>query len=180
MNSSMKAAGLFTLNVWMRMCPKTPEGVSTLRARKTVGMEEATDCPAAARRLDSFRSVLAAAATAFGANNMRFAREINPDVLEIFYVYPFPGSKLHQLAVEEGLLEDGVIPREAYGEPCMPTKTLSVEQLKTMRRRALRDFTFRPMYILRTLSHTRSPREFLNYVKVGSIQAWDLITGNKS
>ena len=46
-----------------------------------------------------------------------YARALDPDVLEIFYPYPFPGTPLYRMCVEEGLLPDGQIPREAYDSP---------------------------------------------------------------
>jgi len=110
--------------------------------------------------------------------NMRFAREINPDVLEWFYIYPFPGTTLYRMAVEEGLLEDGTIPRHAYDSPALATKHLSVEELKSLRREAMRDFYLRPGIILRTLASARSPKEMMNYVRYGTLQLWDLLSGN--
>ncbi len=110
--------------------------------------------------------------------NMRFAREIDPDVLEYFYIYPFPGTELYRMAVQEGLLEDGVIPRQAYDSPAMATKNLSIEDLRRLRREAMRDFYVRPRVILRTLAGARSARELTNYIRYGSLQLWDLLTGN--
>jgi radical SAM superfamily enzyme YgiQ (UPF0313 family) len=111
--------------------------------------------------------------------NMRFAREIDPDVLEWFYIYPFPGTVLYKMAVEEGLLEDGVIPRSAYDSPAIATKHLSVDELKSLRRQAMRDFYLRPKIVLRTLKSARSPKEMLNYLRYGTLQLWDLLTGNQ-
>ncbi len=110
--------------------------------------------------------------------NMQFARDLDPDVMEIFYIYPFPGAPLYKLAVEEGLLEDGVIPKQAYGEPCMATKHLSIKELGNLRRKAMRNFYLRPKIIFRTLAAARSPKELFNYLRYGFIQFWDLVTGN--
>ncbi|MCX7016298.1 MAG: radical SAM protein [Candidatus Sumerlaeota bacterium] len=106
--------------------------------------------------------------------DMRFARAIDPDYLEIFYVYPFPGTALYEMAVAEGLLGAGTIPKAAYDAPAMPTQALGLGELEVLRRRFMRDFYLRPRIILRTLGSCRSPRELFNYVKYGAIQLWDL------
>jgi radical SAM superfamily enzyme YgiQ (UPF0313 family) len=98
---------------------------------------------------------------------MRFARELDPDILEIFYTYPFPGTPLYALCVKQGLLKEGEIPREAYSDPAMPGLYMSVEQLQRARIRAMRDFYLRPRIIVRTLRGARSPRELFNYIKAG-------------
>ena len=107
---------------------------------------------------------------------MRYARKLDPDVLEIFYAYPFPGTPLYEICVKEGLLEDGAIPLEAYDAPAVPGLHLSIEELTTLRRKAMRNFYFRPTKIFRTLSMARSPRELVNYLRVGFSQLKDLVT----
>ncbi|MBI3735866.1 radical SAM protein, partial [Candidatus Sumerlaeota bacterium] len=44
------------------------------------------------------------------AEQMEFARKLNPDVLEYFYTYPFPGTPLYDVCVKEGLIKEGDIP----------------------------------------------------------------------
>lgn len=109
--------------------------------------------------------------------DIEFAKELDPDFLEIFYPYPFPGTALYREAVAAGLLEDGSIPVEAYGLPCMPTKHLTMEQLANLRTASLRKFYMRPSYIARTLRQTRSAKELGNYVKYGLVQLKQIITG---
>jgi radical SAM superfamily enzyme YgiQ (UPF0313 family) len=108
-------------------------------------------------------------------DNIRYFRELDPDFIEIFYVYPFPGTALHEMAVREGLLAAGEIPHEAYGEPAMPSLYLSKVELADWRRRALRKLLLRPRYIGRTLLRCRSPRELANYIRFGLLQLKDLI-----
>ncbi len=108
---------------------------------------------------------------------VRFARDLNPDFLEIFYAYPFPGTKLYEICVAEGLIEPGAIPREAYADPAMPGLHLSLEQFKRLRSRAMRQFYLRPGKILKTLANARTPAEFVNYIKAGLVQLKALLTG---
>ncbi len=107
--------------------------------------------------------------------DLRFAREINPDFIEIFYVYPFPGTKLYEIAVAEGLLKEGEIPAAAYDSPAMPTLHVGIDELTKWRRRFLRRFYMRPGYIFRTISRIRSPRVLWNYMKYGVRQMLDLL-----
>ncbi|CAN5340383.1 radical SAM protein [soil metagenome] len=111
------------------------------------------------------------------ALDIEFAKELDPDYLEIFYPYPFPGTILYKEAVAAGLLEDGTIPREAYGLPAMPTKHLTMEQLANLRTQSLRKFYMRPRFIARTLGNVRSLRELNNYVKYGFLQVKQILVG---
>jgi anaerobic magnesium-protoporphyrin IX monomethyl ester cyclase len=99
--------------------------------------------------------------------NERFAREIDPDVLEVFYVYPFPGTALYEECVRLGLLGPGEIPLQAYDRPAMRALALSKEELVASRNHALRSFYLQPRVILRTLLRARSRRELMNYVRYG-------------
>ncbi len=110
------------------------------------------------------------------SESVSFAKELDPDFLEVFYAYPFKGTSLYTTAVREGLLQDGVFPVEAYSKPAMPTLTMSIEDLSGLRREMLRRFYLRPCFIIRTLWKARSPRVLLNYLKYGLIQLLDLVT----
>lgn len=99
--------------------------------------------------------------------NRRFARKAPADVLEVFYVYPFPGTTLYQVACEAGLLQDGEIPKTAYDGPCMNTLHLKKEEIAEARNWILKAFYLRPTVILRTLLRARSFRELGNYLHYG-------------
>lgn len=111
-------------------------------------------------------------------NDIEFAKRIDPDFLEIFYPYPFPGTPLYKEAVDAGLLEDGSVPKEAYGLPAMPTKHIKLEDMGNLRNEGLRKFYMRPKFILRTLRNVRSPKEFANYVRHGALQVKDIVFGS--
>jgi radical SAM superfamily enzyme YgiQ (UPF0313 family) len=106
--------------------------------------------------------------------NERFARELDPDFLEVFYPYPFPGTQLHQEVVRLGLVPRGEIPRQAYDRPAMAGLNLSREELAEARGRLLRSFYLRPRVIWRTLRRVRSWREMVNYVRYGWLQFKEL------
>ncbi len=108
-------------------------------------------------------------------NDIEFAKEVDPDFLEIFYPYPFPGTPLYKEAVEKGLLRDGEIPKEAYGMPAMATTQISLERLQKLRTQGLRKFYMRPKFIARTLSGATSLREFKNFARYGVVQLKDIV-----
>lgn len=108
-------------------------------------------------------------------NDVAFAKELDPDFLEIFYPYPFPGTPLYREAVEKGLLEDGTIPKDAYGMPAMPTRHIPMDRLAKLRTTGLREFYMRPRFIARTLRKASSPREFYNYARYGMVQLKDFL-----
>jgi radical SAM superfamily enzyme YgiQ (UPF0313 family) len=96
-----------------------------------------------------------------------FACDLDPDIVEFFYPYPFPGTPLQRQCVELGLLAPGDIPRQSYSQPAFATATLSKRELVSYRTAALRAFYVRPRKIARTLLTARSPRELRNYLRVG-------------
>jgi len=97
----------------------------------------------------------------------QFARELDPDFLEVFYPYPFPGTSLQQEAIELGLLGPDEIPDLAYSEPAMPTLHLSKADLMRQRQRVLRSFYLRPRVVARTIRAIRSYAEAKNYLQAG-------------
>ncbi len=99
-----------------------------------------------------------------------FARDLDPDLVEFFYPYPFPGTPLQRQCVELGLLLPGEIPADSYAFPAVATQTLTKPELAAYRSAALRSFYVRPRKIVRTLLGARSPRELRNYLRAGLAQ----------
>lgn len=110
-------------------------------------------------------------------DNVRLAKEIKPDFVEVFYSYPFPGTELHKIALENKLIQPGEIPLEAYANPAMGGLFLSQEQLGDYRRQALRRIYLQPRYIFQTLRKAKSPRELFQYLKFGLLTLKDLLFG---
>ncbi len=104
-----------------------------------------------------------------------FAKQLDPDFVEFFYAYPFEGTEMYVIAANEGLLERGQFPLSAYSKPAIPSKYLTLDRISEMRPEALRSYYMRWPVISRTLRHTRSPRVFLNYAKLGIRQLADLL-----
>lgn len=111
---------------------------------------------------------------------LEFARQIEPDVVEFFYAYPFEGTEMYVTAANNGLIERGDFPISAYSKPAMPTMHLSMERLAEMRGEALKDFYLRWPVISRTLKRARSPKTLLNYARFGMAQLTDLVTSQRN
>ncbi|MCX7044554.1 MAG: radical SAM protein [Candidatus Sumerlaeota bacterium] len=111
--------------------------------------------------------------------NIRFFKRLDADFFEIFYIYPFPGTPLYNMAVEKGLLKPGSIPRDAYSAPAMPTEALTIEELSRWRKRALRSFYFRPRYLLRTLARAAREGNLLRYMKYGLMEILGILLPQK-
>ena len=112
------------------------------------------------------------------AAQRRFARALDPDVLEVFYAYPFPGTPLHRICVEHGLLRADEIPAQSYDSPAYPTLHMDVDALVRERARILRSFYLRPQKALRLLRGVRSRAELVNYARVGAAQLRLLTVGS--
>lgn len=104
----------------------------------------------------------------------RFARALDPDVLEVFFATPFPGTELHRQCVDQGLLAPDTIPTEAYDAPSFAIPGMRRDELVAARRRLLRRFYLRPRPILRTLARARSPRAVANVLALGAAQLREL------
>ena len=104
----------------------------------------------------------------------RFARELDPDVLEVFFPYPFPGTALRRQMIDEGLLGESEFPLDSYHSPAVASHSLGIDELRRLRKRLLLDFYARPGKIARTLWSTRSAGELGNWVRVGLQQLREL------
>jgi len=95
----------------------------------------------------------------------RFAKKLPADFAEFSFAVPFPGSELYEFARKERLMEARDLDFFKNDEPVIRTFTLEKEELKKLRRKALRGFYFRPGYILHTLGRLHSPKEIYRYIR---------------
>jgi anaerobic magnesium-protoporphyrin IX monomethyl ester cyclase len=99
-------------------------------------------------------------------DSIRFAIELNPDFVDFFLPYPFPGTELERIALEHNLIKKAG-DTKAYSQAAMDTFFLTNAKLLQLRKKALRKFYFRPRYILKTLGKASSPAVFRNYFYQG-------------
>lgn len=95
-----------------------------------------------------------------------FAMELDSDFMDIFIVYPFPGTTLEKIVQDNQLFVEKPKGR-AYSQSIVRTYTLSPEELQKYRRITLTRFYTRPRYIIRKLYKARNPIIIGNYIKRG-------------
>jgi anaerobic magnesium-protoporphyrin IX monomethyl ester cyclase len=84
-------------------------------------------------------------------------RRIRLDYASLNVAVPRAGTGLRREAIDLGLTTADVTVMDQSGTAVsMPTKTLSREQIRRFRRKAVRTFYFRPSYLLRRLRAVRS------------------------
>ncbi len=102
----------------------------------------------------------------------RLARQLDPDVVHITILTPFPGTEIYRQALLQGLydrdhwLDFARDPRPGF-QPLYWTKELGRERLEELLVAAYKNFYVRPRYILRQLLKCRSWRELTTKVKAG-------------
>ena len=93
-----------------------------------------------------------------------FAKELDPDFVKFNITTPYPGTKLHTQALEHGTLESSLERFTNYFPVFVPNGYSSKEEILEMRKKAYREFFFRPSYILKRLFKIRSFGEFIRHV----------------
>jgi len=102
----------------------------------------------------------------------RLARQLDPDVVHITILTPFPGTEIYRQAFEQGVydrdywLEFAREPQPGF-QPLYWTKELGRERLEELLVAAYKNFYVRPRYILRQLLKCRSWRELTTKAKAG-------------
>ncbi len=93
-----------------------------------------------------------------------FSRQLDSDLVEYYFAYPYPGTELYDFVATHGLL-DG-LPAQSQAAPAFDTFHLKKHEMEKMRRQALLQFYLRPRYLLRTASRIRSGTQALRYLKL--------------
>lgn len=97
---------------------------------------------------------------------IHFAREIDCDYASFNIAVPRPGTPLREAAVREGLIrKSSLVFDHSGGSISTISRNLSKEELSRLRKRAIREFYFRPSYILRHLTRMRSLTEFMGHIR---------------
>lgn len=97
---------------------------------------------------------------------IRFACSLPADYASFNVAVPRAGTRLRQEALDAGLVDaERVVMDQSGFEPTLPTKGLSVEELRRWRRRAVVAFYLRPAYLWRRLRHLRSATELVSQLR---------------
>ena len=96
-----------------------------------------------------------------------FARKLDGDFCEFHIAYPFPGTPLHDICTEEGLLGEEQLTGRNVKQAVARSYALTAADLKKIQTRAMRSFYLRPSYVARTLRSIDSPVKLWNYARRG-------------
>ncbi|NQT00123.1 MAG: hypothetical protein HQ595_03480, partial [Candidatus Omnitrophica bacterium] len=96
--------------------------------------------------------------------------EIDPDILMLAIMVPYPGAEVYQLMQDEGYLDQGIkwdhFVFFSY-QPAWRTKHFSGSDLMRIHRQILRQFYLRPKYVFKTLKKLRSLGELKYWFSEG-------------
>jgi short-subunit dehydrogenase/radical SAM superfamily enzyme YgiQ (UPF0313 family) len=94
--------------------------------------------------------------------------ELDNDFLELHIAIPYYGTRLNEIAREEGLLPGTVLGKDYFNAPTVGTASLSMEEIEAFRKKTLLDFHLRPSYIGRKLLQAGgNPKILANYARFG-------------
>ena len=97
-----------------------------------------------------------------------FIFELDPDFLEIFIAYPYYGTRLYQLCLDDDLISQDVYGGDFFTTQQVRTKYLSNCELVRFRKKVLTKFYLRPRYLFRKFVRAAThPRIVFNYIKFG-------------
>ncbi|MGQ0551850.1 MAG: B12-binding domain-containing radical SAM protein [Planctomycetota bacterium] len=103
---------------------------------------------------------------------IHFARSLPADYASFNVAVPRAGTRLREIAVGAGLMEqDRIVMDQSGFEPTLDTAGLTAAELQVWRRRAVAGFYLRPRYLWRRLRHLRSRAEFWSQAR----EAWFLL-----
>ncbi len=84
--------------------------------------------------------------------SIRFAREMNPETLQVSLASPYPGTEFFRYVQDEGFLVDSVYNDESGYQRCTVTyPNLSSEEIFDAVERFYRQYYFRPSYIFKSV-----------------------------
>jgi len=92
-----------------------------------------------------------------------FAKELDCDFASFATVDPYIGTKLRQEAIKAGYISDDDTQFDGGAYTAIATEQLSKEQVWKLRNRAVRQFYFRPSFILKKLRMARRPSTLWGY-----------------
>lgn len=111
------------------------------------------------------------------AQTIRFAREIDPNSLQVSLAAPYPGTELYQQALENGWFDgDAVVNADGIQIPALRYEGLSAAQMGEAVERFYKSFYFRPRVLWRMIRpmfgdadlrrrRLREGREFLGFFR---------------
>lgn len=78
--------------------------------------------------------------------SISLAKELNPDILQVSFFTPYPGSAIYE-QVKERLNREDVNRLYHYSAPIMNFSKIATDELITLQKRFYREFIFRPAFL---------------------------------
>lgn len=100
---------------------------------------------------------------------IEFAKEIDPATAAFFIAIPYPGTKLFDIAIENGYLKQPIdwklFAPISNDLPPMEIPGISKKDLVGLKKYAYRSFYLRPKYILKKLSEIKNFNDIVNLIR---------------
>ncbi len=100
---------------------------------------------------------------------IKFAKKLDPDYVNFHIATPHPGTELYDIAKKNNWIVDTNY--EHYDQSgnysVMRNKDLTAEQILLAQKSAMRNFYFRPKYIIKQLSKLKKPKDIIELGKIG-------------
>jgi radical SAM superfamily enzyme YgiQ (UPF0313 family) len=94
---------------------------------------------------------------------LKAVKRLKPDYVLFSIANPFPGTDFYYAAKKEGWMVYGdYVPVDPARDAIISYPHLSKEELEDFLRRASISYYLSPLYLLKQLTHLKSPRDFLN------------------
>jgi len=100
-------------------------------------------------------------------DTIKFVKKTQASFIEVNIAYPLPGTELYTIAKENGLFDETMLSGHDHTYSLIRSFTISVEELRVLRKKILRAFYLRTGYIISNITSMRSPRIVWNYLKYG-------------
>lgn len=112
--------------------------------------------------------------------SIKFAKELKGDFTEFHIAIPFPGTELHKIVKQNSLFTLEDLTGYDYSYSPIRTFTLSKEELLKLRKKAFIELYLNPLFIIKTLWNTHSPKVAANYIKFGFSKLKELLAPEKT
>lgn len=93
---------------------------------------------------------------------------LDTDFIEIHIALPYYGTSLYNLCMEEGTLTSSTLGSDYFHSSTIGSKYVTMDELNQIRKKTIRKYYLRPMYLIRKLSFALlHPVILKNYIRYG-------------
>lgn len=95
--------------------------------------------------------------------------KIDADFIEVHIATPYYGTKLYDIAKEEGLINETILGKDYFNSPTIGTKYLDIKEVEEIKRKLILKYHLRPNYIYKKLlDGIKNYKILKNYIKFGT------------